>query len=108
VYARHSLWCNVLRRARGGDLVPEWRNHLKTYLDAVAPHRRNIDDVDDFFDRPWVERFCGREAAQALANNLPRQDCRVLRAGLRDLIGRSSTLRAESTRPRSPNPTNSS
>ena len=41
--------------------------------------------VDDFFDRPWVERFCGREAAQALANNLPHQDRRELRAGLRDL-----------------------
>ena len=54
MYARHSLWCNVLRRARGGDLVPEWRNHLKTYLDAVAPHRRNIDDVDDGTSRTWL------------------------------------------------------
>ncbi|GII34160.1 NACHT domain-containing protein [Planotetraspora mira] len=41
--------------------------------------------VDDFFGRPWVERFCGPEAAQALANNLPRQDSSKLRAGLRDL-----------------------
>ena len=41
--------------------------------------------VDDFFGRPWVERFCGPEAAQALANNLPHQDSRDLRAGLRDL-----------------------
>jgi hypothetical protein len=41
--------------------------------------------VDDFFGRPWVERFCGPEAAQALANNLPRQDSSDLRAGLRDL-----------------------
>ncbi|HZO68682.1 MAG TPA: NACHT domain-containing protein [Kribbellaceae bacterium] len=41
--------------------------------------------VDDFFGRSWVERFCGPEAAQALANNLPRQDSRELRAGLRDL-----------------------
>ncbi len=41
--------------------------------------------VDDFFGRPWVERFCGLEAAQALANNLPHQDSRDLRAGLRDL-----------------------
>jgi len=38
--------------------------------------------VDDFFGRPWVERFCGREAAQALASNLPHQDSRDLRAGL--------------------------
>lgn len=41
--------------------------------------------VDDFFGRPWVERFCGLEAAQALANNLPYQDSRDLHAGLRDL-----------------------
>ena len=41
--------------------------------------------VDDFFGRPWVERFCGPEAARALANNLAHQDTRELRAGLRDL-----------------------
>ncbi|TDD29621.1 NACHT domain-containing protein [Actinomadura sp. KC06] len=41
--------------------------------------------VEDFFGRPWVERFCGLEAAQALANNLPHQDVRDLRAKLRDL-----------------------
>src|SRR5215207_6478042 len=41
--------------------------------------------VDDFFGRPWVERFCGPEAARACANNLPHQDSRELRAGLRDL-----------------------
>jgi hypothetical protein len=41
--------------------------------------------VDDFFGRPWVERFCGLEAAKALADNLSRQDSSVLRAGLRDL-----------------------
>jgi hypothetical protein len=41
--------------------------------------------VDDFFGRPWVERFCGLEATQALADNLPHQDNRDLRAGLRDL-----------------------
>lgn len=41
--------------------------------------------VDDFFGRPWVERFCGLDAAQALANNLPYQDWKVLRKGLRDL-----------------------
>lgn len=41
--------------------------------------------VDDFFGRTWVERFCGPDAAQALANNLLHQDSRDLRAGLRDL-----------------------
>lgn len=41
--------------------------------------------VDDFFGRPWVERFCGPEAAQALASNLSRQDSSELRVGLRDL-----------------------
>jgi NACHT domain len=41
--------------------------------------------VDDFFGRPWVERFCGLQAAQALASNLSRQETDELRAGLRDL-----------------------
>ncbi len=41
--------------------------------------------VDDFFGRPWVERFCGPDAAEALANNLTHQDSRALRAGLHDL-----------------------
>lgn len=41
--------------------------------------------VDEFFGRPWVERFCGPDAAQTIANNLPRQDSRELRAELRDL-----------------------
>lgn len=41
--------------------------------------------VDDFFDRPWVERFCGPEAAREVANNLSHQDSQELRAGLRDL-----------------------
>jgi hypothetical protein len=41
--------------------------------------------VDDFFGRPWVERFCGPDAVQALENNLSHQDSRDLRAGLRDL-----------------------
>jgi hypothetical protein len=41
--------------------------------------------VDDFFSRAWVERFCGPEAAQALANNLPHKEGRDLRTGLRDL-----------------------
>ncbi|WP_368679983.1 NACHT domain-containing protein (plasmid) [Rhodococcus opacus] len=41
--------------------------------------------VDDFFGRPWVARFCGPEAAQALVDNLPQQDSRELRVGLRDL-----------------------
>ncbi|WP_405542516.1 NACHT domain-containing protein [Streptomyces phaeochromogenes] len=41
--------------------------------------------VDDFFGRPWVERFCGPDAAQDLEHNLPHQDSRELRAELRDL-----------------------
>ena len=41
--------------------------------------------VDDFFGRPWVERFCRPGAAQALASNLDLHDSRDLRAGLRDL-----------------------
>ncbi|MFI8433826.1 NACHT domain-containing protein [Streptomyces sp. NPDC079020] len=41
--------------------------------------------VDDFFGRTWTERFCGPDAAQALADNLSHQDSGELRAGLRDL-----------------------
>src|SRR6266540_4181958 len=54
----------------------------KAVSDRLKGHPRL---VDDFFGRPWVERFCGIEAAQALANNLPHHDSRELRAGLRDL-----------------------
>jgi hypothetical protein len=39
--------------------------------------------VDDFFGRKWVEAFCGRQAAQALADNLPALESRELRARLR-------------------------
>ncbi|VFA95724.1 Predicted NTPase (NACHT family) [Nocardia farcinica] len=41
--------------------------------------------IDDFFGRPWVERFCGSDTANALANNLSHQEGRDLRAGLCDL-----------------------
>ena len=41
--------------------------------------------VDDFFGRPWVERFCGRNGAREVANNLSHHDSRELRVGLRDL-----------------------
>ncbi|MER5985784.1 NACHT domain-containing protein [Streptomyces sp. NPDC001787] len=41
--------------------------------------------VDDFFGRTWTERFCGPDAARALADNLPHRDSGELRAGLRDL-----------------------
>jgi hypothetical protein len=41
--------------------------------------------VDEFFGRPWVEAFCGTDAAQALSNNLTQQDVRDLRVRLRDL-----------------------
>jgi hypothetical protein len=41
--------------------------------------------VDDFFGRNWVEAFCGPQAAQALANNLPAPDSRELRTRLRQL-----------------------
>lgn len=41
--------------------------------------------VDEFFGRAWVERFCGAQAADELANNLHNHDSRELRAGLRTL-----------------------
>jgi hypothetical protein len=41
--------------------------------------------VDEFFGRPWVERFCGAQAADELADNLLNHDTRNLRAGLRTL-----------------------
>jgi energy-coupling factor transporter ATP-binding protein EcfA2 len=41
--------------------------------------------VDDFFGRPWVERFCGENAANDLAHNLTREESQRLRSALRDL-----------------------
>jgi hypothetical protein len=64
---------------RGITFVPWGAQEVSTLL---KDHARI---VDDFFGRPWVERFCGQEAAQALAHNLPHEDSRDLRAGLRDL-----------------------
>jgi len=40
--------------------------------------------VDDFFGRPWVERFCGPEAVTALGARLDAQDV----GALRDQLGR--------------------
>lgn len=41
--------------------------------------------VDDFFGRSWVKAFCGTEAAQSLANNLPALESRELRTRLQQL-----------------------
>ena len=41
--------------------------------------------MDDFFGRPWTERFCGRAAADALSVRLDRASMADLRAGLRKL-----------------------
>ena len=40
--------------------------------------------VDDFFGRAWVERFCGKEAAQSLLHRLRPKELRRLRASLRE------------------------
>ena len=60
--------------------------------------------VDDFFGRPWVERFCGLEAARALASNLPRQDSSELRAGLRDLYQAVFSAQGEARPAENPEP----
>ncbi len=38
--------------------------------------------VDDFFDRPWTERFCGHSAAASLGARLNRASMSELRSGL--------------------------
>lgn len=43
------------------------------------------DIVNDFFDRPWVERFCGADAAVALGKRLSRTDLSHLRSQLASL-----------------------
>jgi hypothetical protein len=63
----------------GITYVPWGAQEVSTLLKA---HPRI---VDDFFGRPWVERFCGPQAAQALANNLPTRTVETLRSGLSDL-----------------------
>jgi NACHT domain len=60
--------------------------------------------VDDFFGRAWAERFCGPEAAQALANNLPRQNRSELRAGLRDLYQAVFSAQGEAHPAENPEP----
>ncbi len=39
--------------------------------------------VDDFFGRAWVERFCGKEAAENLLHRLRPKELRRLRVSLR-------------------------
>ncbi|KQM54506.1 hypothetical protein ASE69_18600 [Sphingomonas sp. Leaf208] len=48
----------------------------------------HADLVDDFFGRPWTERFCGTEAARVLSGRLDRTRMVDLRAGLRTLYER--------------------
>ena len=38
--------------------------------------------VDDFFDRPWTEKFCGAAAVQSLEDHLPRGDYSRLKQSL--------------------------
>jgi hypothetical protein len=46
--------------------------------------KKHPDLVDDFFGRPWVERFCGTDAASRLSGRLLTNDeVRRLRATLR-------------------------
>lgn len=49
--------------------------------------KNHPDLVDDFFDRPWVEAFCGKPAARALGDRLGRADYADLRRRLADLYG---------------------
>lgn len=45
----------------------------KNYLSMVLKNHPEI--VDDFFDRPWVEAFCGTDAARALVTRLTAAQC---------------------------------
>ncbi|GAA0546405.1 hypothetical protein GCM10010172_30090 [Paractinoplanes ferrugineus] len=65
--------------ARGVTFVPWGVQEVSTLL------KDQPSIVDDFFGRSWVEAFCGHEAAQALANNLPALESRELRTRLRQL-----------------------
>jgi hypothetical protein len=46
--------------------------------------RTEPEIVDDFFDRPWVERICPREALEQLVNRLSRFAFASVRTRLRD------------------------
>ena len=60
-------------------------------LDARDPTRLSEqlktlpEVVDDFFDRPWTEAFCGKEAVKILGDRLARADFARLRARLEKL-----------------------
>jgi hypothetical protein len=65
--------------ARGITFVPMDSERLS---DRLKDHP---EIVDDFFDRVWVERFCGPDAAAALGSRLGRRDYAQLRTRLADV-----------------------
>ncbi|MEV7678080.1 NACHT domain-containing protein [Streptomyces sp. NPDC088341] len=61
--------------------------------ESVGEQLRQLPEiVDDFFGRPWVARFCGPEAADALTDRLPGRDVTELRTCLRSLYRTSFAL----------------
>ena len=48
--------------------------------------KRHPRIVDDFFDRPWTEKFCGAAVVRGLEERLPRGDYARLRQGLREIF----------------------
>jgi energy-coupling factor transporter ATP-binding protein EcfA2 len=52
-------------------------------IDRLSDRLKNHPEiVDDFFDRAWVERFCGSDAAAALGDRLGRHNLADLRTRL--------------------------
>jgi hypothetical protein len=70
---------NTVLKQRGITLLP-WDSDE---LNARLKGRPEI--VDDFFDRQWVNAFCGQEVAEALGKRLDGENFRRLRDRLRKL-----------------------
>lgn len=74
-------------RKQNIEFVPLDVNRLSDIL------KRHPDLVDDFFDRPWVEAFCGPEAARTLGGRKLTKEQRIQsRRQLRELYATHFTL----------------
>lgn len=69
------------KRLRAHGIVFDARDVVK--LSTSLKRRPEI--VDDFFDRPWTEKFCGLPAARTLDQRLSRGGYDRLRSSLREV-----------------------
>ncbi|MFG1879511.1 NACHT domain-containing protein [Sphaerisporangium sp. NPDC049003] len=67
--------------------------------ELAALLRPHPEIVDDFFGRPWVELFCGRDAASGLRHRLTPQDSTRLRDELRSLYSAVFAAQDARTKP---------